>query len=94
MTKLLLLFVLACGRCVAAETALPGEGIFLPSVMELHSRYEIWSEMTFPLYGGKLHSGKHWRIEGPVTGATQSSAAWKILKAAFLAKGWTKEAGS
>ena len=35
----------------------PAEASFLPGLMELRSRYEAWNEMTFPPYGGKLHSG-------------------------------------
>jgi len=91
LTKLVLLFGFAFARCGATEPPLPTEVSFLPGLMKLHLRYEVWNKMRFPLYGGKLRSGKHWGIEGSIGGAADSGAAWSTLKAAFLANGWTAE---
>src|SRR5207253_6828939 len=73
------------------EPPLPAEARFLPDLMKLHLRYEVWNQMPFPLYGGKLYSGKHWGIEGSISGAADGGSAWRTLKAAFIASGWTVE---
>jgi outer membrane protein OmpA-like peptidoglycan-associated protein len=84
-----ILFTLVVARCAFSQPPLPVEAGFLANAMELHSSYELWNEMTFPRYGGKLHSGKHWEIIGSISGAADTAATWKTLKAAFLANGWT-----
>lgn len=90
-TKLVLLFGLACARCGAIEPPLPAEASFLPELMKVHLRYEAWNEMPFPVHGGRLHSGKHWGIEGTMSGAADSGSAWRMLKTAFIANGWILE---
>jgi OOP family OmpA-OmpF porin len=89
LTKLVLLFGVAAAQCAAADTPLPAEASFLPGTVSGRVDYELWSELPFPHYGGKLQSGKHWKINASMSGAADSVAAWKTLKAAFLANGWT-----
>jgi hypothetical protein len=48
LSKLVLLLVLACAQCVAADAPLPAEASFLRGLMELPSKYEAWNETTFP----------------------------------------------
>jgi hypothetical protein len=78
LSKLVLLLVLACAQCVAADAPLPAEASFLRGLMELPSKYEVWNETAFPLRR-KLHSGKHWGIEGSISGASDSAAAWSCV---------------
>jgi len=91
VTRLALLFGLTCMRCVAVESTLPAEVSFLSDLMRLQARYELWNEIPFPRHGGKPYSGKHWGIQGRISGAADAVSAWKKLKDAFTAKGWTVE---
>jgi outer membrane protein OmpA-like peptidoglycan-associated protein len=89
---LVLLFGLTGRLCfAAAPTTLPDEASFVPSLMKFYvaPEYEPWNELLVPHYDGKLLSGKHWSVTGHREDLADSRAAWKVVKEAFLAHGWT-----
>jgi len=78
----------------AGNAPLPDELSFVPSLLKLYNpaAHDSWNEMPFPNSGGTLHSGKHWSMVGRMSGVADSAAAWKALKAALVARGWSLEA--
>ena len=91
--KMLVLLLGLTGRLsfAAAPTTLPDEAGFVPSLMKFYNppEYQPWNQLMVPHYDGKPLSGKHWSVVGHREDLADSRAAWKVVKDAFLAHGWT-----
>jgi OOP family OmpA-OmpF porin len=91
-----LVLVLMPSSARAEDRTLPPQLAFLASVIELRDEgyvyagysYLEWSEYDFG--AGVKARGKLWKLRGTVNGkASSDEEKWKIVKARFLAAGWS-----